>query len=587
MRATYMSGTPRKYDTLSAFGGLNTREEHGPAEFAATKNTACGEFPAVSARKRRARLRALSGCRGMTGEDALAWAEGTALYYNGTAVPGLTLTATEKQFARMGAWLYIHPDGVAYNTLDGSVKRAGNRWPAAGQTHGPVIYTLAKDDGTDYGNYTVADTAPESPENGALWMDSSAVPHVLKQYSAGSGTWVTLVTTFIRIAAANIALNFHEHDTVTFDKSEVAGVEGDMILYQVHRDEANAGAGDYLVVAGVLDAAVTQVSQMSVTRRVPAMDFITGWNNRIWGCSSANHEVYACALGEFWNWYSFPGTAADSWQATVGTPGEFTGMAATQSYLLLFKEHCVHKVYGGKPSEYQLYEEQKEGIRAGSFRSPVSINGVLYYHGPGGIYAYSGGTARKISEALTGDFYNAVSGAEGERLYLSMEEEGGGAGFYCYDTARGIWHREDDTRAAGFGRAGGTLYYAGEDGYLYSVSGEMSRYAAEGTAGTEEPPEYLLETHAYGQEITPRKLVRKLMLRAELPEEGSTLDVSVKYDEGNWILARRCAGQAGSRGRTIPVSLRRCDHFRLRLEGRGPVKLQSLAMVYSRGTERS
>ena len=195
--------------------------------------------------------------------------------------------------------------------------------------------------------------------------------------------------------------------------------------------------------------------------------------------------------------------------------------------------------------------------------------------------------ARKISEALTGDFYNAVSGAEGERLYLSVEEEGGGAGFYCYDTARGIWHREDDTRAAGFGRAGGTLYYAGEDGYLYSVSGEMSRYAAEGTAGMEEPPEYLLETHAYGQEITPRKLVRKLMLRAELPEEGSTLDIFVKYDEGNWILARRCAGQAGSRGRTIPVSLRRCDHFRLRLEGRGPVKLQSLAMVYSRGTERS
>jgi hypothetical protein len=320
---------------------------------------------------------------------------------------------------------------------------------------------------------------------------------------------------------------------------------------------------------------------------VPAMDFIAGWNNRIWGCSSSNHEIYASAQGEFWNWYSVPGTAADSWQATVGTPGEFTGMAPTQSYLLVFKEHCIHKVYGSKPSEYQLYEESKEGVKAGSERSLASINGVLYFQGQSGVYAYSSGSAERISAGLTGVYSNAVAGAEGDRLYLSMQDAAGSWGLYCYDTQRGAWHREDDTRALGFGRAGGVLYLAGADGYLYSISGDMTRYAVEGMAALEAMPTWTLETHPIGQELTPKKLCRRLMLRAEMPEEGSTMAVYIQYDEGSWILAKNCTHIDGSRGRVIPVALRRCDHFRIRLTGRAPVKLQSLAMVYSQGTERS
>ena len=54
---------------------------------------------------------------------------------------------------------------------------------------------------------------------------------------------------------------------------------------------------DYIVVTGIIDEALTQSEPVTLERRVPDMDYVTQCNNRIWGCSSASHEIYACKLG--------------------------------------------------------------------------------------------------------------------------------------------------------------------------------------------------------------------------------------------------------------------------------------------------
>lgn len=50
------------------------------------------------------------------------------------------------------------------------------------------------------------------------------------------------------------------------------------------------------------DAAAAPVK---VERRVPELDFVTEQGNRVWGCSRKENTIYACALGDPTNWYSY------------------------------------------------------------------------------------------------------------------------------------------------------------------------------------------------------------------------------------------------------------------------------------------
>ena len=63
------------------------------------------------------------------------------------------------------------------------------------------------------------------------------------------------------------------------------------------------------------------------------------------------------------NWYSYLGTAADSYAATVGSDGEFTGCTAYGGQVLFFKEDCIHKVYGSYPANYQINTQRCRGVQ--------------------------------------------------------------------------------------------------------------------------------------------------------------------------------------------------------------------------------
>ena len=59
-------------------------------------------------------------------------------------------------------------------------------------------------------------------------------------------------------------------------------------------------------------------------------------------------------MGDPKNWNCFLGLDNDSYAATVGTQNEFTGIAAWSGYLFFFKEDGFHKLYGTKPSNYEM-----------------------------------------------------------------------------------------------------------------------------------------------------------------------------------------------------------------------------------------
>ena len=232
---------------------------------------------------------------------------------------------------------------------------------------------------------------------------------------------------------------------------------------------SNMGIGMLVifVVIGLINQVIEQEGGVTITRKMPDMDFIIESENRLWGChygpdadGKMVNEIYACKLGDFKNWNCFMGISTDSYAVTVGTDGPFTGAITHLGYPLFFKENCVHKVYGNYPANYQIITTTCRGVQNGCSRSLAIVNETLYYKSRSAVCAYDGSLPVEISSAFGDVVYrNAVAGYLGNKYYISMLDDSGRYHLFAYDTLKGMWHREDNTGAMQFCNCNGDLYY--------------------------------------------------------------------------------------------------------------------------------
>ena len=131
-------------------------------------------------------------------------------------------------------------------------------------------------------------------------------------------------------------------------------------------------AADWVIIVALIEKPETAAG-VKLQRKVPDMDFVVEHGNRLWGCSSEKHEIYASALGDPKNWNQYLGVASDSYAVTVGSTGPFTGAASHLGFILFFKQDCVHQILGSKPSNFQLDTTNCRGVAEGSERSLVQI----------------------------------------------------------------------------------------------------------------------------------------------------------------------------------------------------------------------
>ena len=560
-------------DMTSVFRGYNHNVRIRDDEFYEMENMSADFSPVLSPRRRRGMVRAFSNPNGLYAHNKLCWVDGTEFWYDGAHIEGLVLEDGKKTIVGMGAYVLIWPDKVFYNSSDGTFGALGNEVV----TTTTVTATLCKRDGSDYSGHTVSDTAPANPANGALWIDTSDVPHVLRQFSESSGMWSSVPTTYVKIAATGIGAGFAELDGVSISGMTDDALNGEFILY-------GAGA-DYIIVTAIIDATVTQPDAVTVVRKVPDMDFVTENENRIWGCSSANHEIYACKLGDPKNWNVFMGIASDSYAMTVGSAGDFTGACTHMGYVLFFKEDMIHKVYGNKPANYQLTNIPARGVERGSERSAAIVNEVLIYKARRDVCAFHAALPESISDALGAVVYkNAVAGAHGAKYYVSMADAAGAYSLFVFDTERGLWHREDNTQALFFAAYGPDMYYVdGATNALYSVAGLPGEYEDEG-AELEPPVRWHVETGDLGLDSPDMKYISKLQIRLEA-ESGTRVRVAVQYDaSGVWEEVYKINADR-KRSFTAPIVPRRCDTMRVRISGVGACAVYSLTKTVEQGSE--
>lgn len=319
-------------------------------------------------------------------------------------------------------------------------------------------------------------------------------------------------------------------------------------------------------------AEATEEGEVTVARRVPDLDFICESNYRLWG--TKGNTIYASKYGDPLNFFCYDGLTSDSYYIDVASDGEFTGCIPYSSHICFFKEHTLHKLYGSKPSNYQLVNSQVYGVQAGSERSLCIVNEQLFYKGVNGVYVYTGGVPELVSEAFgTKRFTDACAASDGERYYIGMKS-GNEWGLYVYDVLRGIWVKEDDLRAVDMAFSDGYLYILDSSGGLYKVDRTLDRSKIE----------WSVTFCPFNETMKERKGFSKFHLRVEL-SAGAWIGVDMKTDQDQ--MWRRIHTSHSDRAKiiSIPIIPTRCDSVTVRVYGKGNCLFKTFVREFTTGSD--
>ncbi len=567
-----------------AFHGYNHNLRIGDSEFYDMENMTSDRYPVLSPRGRRGVYLKSSKVSGLIAKDSLCYVDGTAFVVGEDRVD-MGLSDSTKDLISMGAYVIIMPDRKYINTIKNGTEYEHGSIDATFTTTADVSFQLCTLTGDAYENATISPTAPNSPKNNQLWIDTSSTPHTLKKYSEANAMWVNIATTYIKVSSKGIGKEFKQYDGV-----KISGItaEGLTSLNSAH---ALWGCGDdYIIITGILDKVTTQTvaqGKITVARKMPVMDFIVESNNRLWGCRYGTNddgevvnEIYACKQGDFKNWNCFMNLSTDSYVVSCGTDGQFTGAITHLGFPLFFKENCIHKVYGDYPANFRVQQTACRGVQRGCHKSLAIVNETLYYKAGSAVCAYDGSLPVEMSTAL-GDikYSDAVAGAHGNKYYITMKSVDGVYHLFVYDTAKGMWHKEDNLHVDSF------CSYMNE---MYGVDNSTKNIITMLGSGTQDSGKvpWMVETGLVGMSMPDMKYISRLLMRMSL-DVGSKVEVSIQYDSvGDW--EQVCQMTVTSlRSFSVPVRLRRCDHFRIRIEGEGEGRIYSITKTIEQGSDIS
>ena len=574
---------------VDTFKGYNHNLRIGDGEFFDMKNMTSDHYPVLSPRGKRGVYASPDSPTGLIAKDALCYVDGSKFVINEYEIE-MGLNDEPKQLISMGAYVIIMPDKKYINTLD---HKDNGDIEAKFTSTGDVSFSLCTLDGADRDvKYTQNDEPKEEedgtgPDNLDLWIDTSSTPHALKQYSETSSMWVQVPTTYIKISSPGIAEKFKQYDGVTISgikADELQDLNASMVIWA--KDEEENG---YIVVVGILDQIITQsidLGAIVIERKMPALDFVIESENRLWGCryGLANNgqvvnEIYACKLGDFKNWDCRMNISTDSYVASCGTDGQFTGAITHLGYPLFFKENCVHKVYGNYPANFQIQTTACRGVQKGCDKSLAIVNETLFYKARSGVCAYDGSLPTEVSYALGNEAYgNAVGGSHGNKYYISMQDNLGEYHLFVFDTAKGMWHKEDNLKADSFCSCRGELY---------AISGgEIITMLGSGTKDTEDV-EWMVQTGEIGISSPDMKYISRLTVRMLL-DIGAEVRIYAQYDfRDDWESLCTLTGVDSLRSFSLPIRPKRCDYMKLRIEGTGNAKIYSITKTIEQGSELS
>ncbi len=597
------------------FGGYNHNLRIPENQFYNMKNMSGDNYPVLSPRKKRGLGSQLQNCTAVICKDALCYidvehGDRGMLYINGEPINPFRLSRTAEivsgqetythVMVAMGAYLIIFRkhsarglvDGWYYNTADSSdYGYLDNNYSDSQQ----ITLSTCGYDGNNY-QCIVSDTEPTEKVNGTKWLDTSGDVHIIQVWSENQSMWVPISTTYVKISAPGIADGFKRGDGITISgitadnvsdavQAQIDSINTTTIIQSIDEENHN-----WLVVVGILDQTLqVSGSGVEIVRQAPYMDYVCEHNNRLWGCryglnrnGDTVNEIYSCKQADFKNWFCYTGISSDSYAVSVGSDERWTGCTPFGNSVLFFKENTIHKLYGTAPSNFQTSDQKVRGIQRGSESSLCFVNEVLFYKSVCDIVAYDGSTPKSISAAL-GDvkYKNAVFGSINNKLYCNMQDDSGEWHLFVYDISSQTWHREDNLHCKFICRVDTDLYFVDSNNKLCTFTGG-GQPANE--FESEDDFEWYAETGNIGYSYPDSKYLSKISVRFGKPVT-SDFKILIQYDDSKiWSPISALSGH-GIKSVSLPILPRRCDHFRLRFEGKGECNIYSITKTIESGSE--
>ena len=644
--------TARSQQVTDTFGGYNHNLKIPEGEFYEMENLCGDDYPLLATRKQRNTLQVpVENLQAMVSKgNALYYIAGydpttkTCGFYAGDEkVMDLAYAGGLKRFVSMGAYLLIWPDKVWYNTADGTHGNMEKKFSAAAGTYldhsltsssgpdgqetydiyvlwyirpcsrdGKIVYTT----GANYGekHVVVVDgieyhylnfVKPKEPKNGDAYIDrETRTPYI---YNDISKDWSAQDVPVMWLECKGIGSAFAPEDYIRvsgIDPGTYSGLNvGDNPSDGVYREVLVTGE-NYIVLDayaptdahGIINDTPPAEGYVKAAMDTPDMAYVIEAQNRLWGCKYGTvngklvNEIYASALGRFDVWHKYAGVSTDSYAASVGSDGRWTGAVNYQGYPLFFKEDRMHKVYVSASGAHRIQEYTMRGVQPGGAKSLAVVNGVLFYKARDCVCAYDGsGAPTDVSEKLNLNSLSrpgsttSIAAAYRDKYYLYLQmNTPPGSRLLVLDTRRGAWYRENLP-------IGSITDFTEHIGSLLCAAGGIEEIAHDNQeselSGTKEGNvAWSCETGLIGYSTVEQKYVSRFNIRMSLARDAY-MDVLVQYDsDGVWHNQGRIQG-VGTRTFMLPVRPRRCDHFRIRLEGSGDVRIYSFAKVFEAGSD--
>ena len=581
-----------KTDSVEQFTGLNQTNECINTEMRSMHNMSLKDFPYLSSRqKRQITSLALTDIRGVLGGEKLYIATKTGVTIiakNGqtTTISG-TLNNKNKTIVKMGNYICIFPDKVFFkDSGDSALHDLENKFSSTS-----VTFSLADNKGQAITYHNAAYYDDHDPQNGDYLLTEVDGKAQLQQYSSTSGTWTIITTSFVMITASGVGSGFSKDDgaKISLDLGANTWTEVDKVLpneengvhfatYPIKDVTTNA-----ITISGLLSAtkALSNVT-FKVERLVPDMAFVTEAMNRLWGCNSDGTEIYASKLGDPTNWNCFEGISTDSWAVTIGSEGKFTGAITYLGYPTFFKERSLIKIAIASNGAHQTRETMCRGVQEGCSKSMSIVNEVLFYKAQTDIVAYDGSLPQTVSKKL-GDmsgFTDCVGGRNKDSYYILGRIYKNGAyehHMYVYDARKGFWTEDDNTAYE---------YMTTWNNICVGVVSDKVHLFDKGnniTTTEEDDFEWSFESNEMDYFTSDAKYIHRVVMKAEMSPKAKAR-VWISYDGKPYT---RLFEMRSSGYKVYPLNIipRRCDRFKVKVEGVGDVIIHRLTKVFETGSD--
>lgn len=614
---------------INQFGGYNQLPVIAANEWADMQNITHDYYPILATRQGRSYVDTISG----TIYGMHVYKQDTAMVVaaNGNLYTGVTTSSTgayagdlassTKQFATNGTRTLIMPDAVVYDDSDGSLTSVNRSFRSASYTSGTVTETvlmkvyLCDLEGNTPTGYTCLSDPPDDTDY--WWWDPAT--ETVKAYSTSLGVWIP-ITYYYKLSPVIMHTTSTAGYEVDYDDATVSSAKalytsfnnylGTLSAYDVvdillssssvasytyddltSKVVYNSGSEDdvnYIVISpeGFDILGVWQNVYCYIGTKCPDLDFVVALNNRWWGVSNDTHEIFASALGDPYHWYTYIGLSTDSWTASLGHDEEITAAAIYGSYVHFFTENKIIKVYGTTPSTFQLNVNEADGVLTGADRTVKNVYGILFYVSRNGVMAYDGSFPTTVSQNFVPYYFldkDCIGGRDGFKYMLSCDED-----IFVYDTTKGLWTVHEGTSVQAACELEGAFCYIDSSGNYWTYANRDLEGYDNSTSNTSIG--WTLKSGVLGLDSPYQHYITRLQLRFDL---AGPCTIQIAYDtqtgsssEFTTVWDQDAADVAEWKSYTVPIRVRRCDHFQIKMTGYGQIKLYSVGYIQEEGSEK-